>query len=83
VSDDDSKLQRETRELKGEVRYLRRSIQGSLTAIFLVIVTFVPQLLVLTASLGATILFGFLVLPHRRMIFSSSTRNHDSHGLDL
>jgi hypothetical protein len=77
MSDDEFRLQRQVQQLKAEVRHLRRTIHGGLAAIVLIVLIIVPQLLVPAAGLGAAILFGFLVSPYRRMIFSSFSRNPD------
>ena len=72
------KLLREVRELRAEVRRTRHLVEGAVGIVALGLVLLFPQLLVVGLALGAFILFGFLVSPFRRAIFSSIFRKRES-----
>ena len=82
MNDNEFKLQREVKELKVEVRRLRHTVEGALVVVGLIAILIFPQLLIWAAALAVLILFGFLVSPKRRMIFSYFFHKRDGHESD-
>ena len=70
MSDNEFRLQREVRELKSEVRRLRRLIEGAFVIVGLGVVIVFPQLAVYALGLVVPIFLAFLVSPVRGLIFS-------------
>ena len=71
MTDNELKLQQQVRELKGEVRRLRRMCELGVGAVALAVVFLFPQLLLYAFAIGACILFALLVSPVRHLIFPS------------
>jgi hypothetical protein len=78
MSDSNSHLHREISELKSEVRRLRHLVEGSIVIVASGLVFLFPNLLVIGASLGVLILFGFLVSRQRLLIFKSLIRKRSA-----
>jgi hypothetical protein len=70
MNDNELKLQREIRELKAEVKRLRRLIEGAVAVIGLGVVIVFPQVAVFALGLVVASFLAFLVSPVRRLIFS-------------
>ena len=70
MNDNEFRLQREVRELKAEVRRLRRFIIGGFAVAGLFVVIIFPELLMFALEVAVCCFFAFLVSPVRRMIFS-------------
>jgi len=74
MDDTQQKLQHEVRELRAEVQRLKRSIQGGLAVAGLVVLCVFPQLALMLAEVGASILFALLISPVRHLIFPTVFR---------
>ena len=82
MNDNEFKLQREVRELKAEVRRLRRLVEGAIVVIGLGVVIVFPQLAVFALGLVVVSFLAFLVSPLRRLIFSYIFGKRDGHEYD-
>ena len=82
MNDNEFKLQREVRELKAEVKHLRRLVEGAIVVIGLGAVIVFPQLAVAALGLVVGIFFVFLVSPVRRLIFSYIFGKRDGREYD-
>ena len=82
MDDRNTQLQREVRELRSEVQFLRRLVEGVVLVIGIGLVVLIPSLVVFGIALGGMILFGFLVSRQRRMIFQSLFRKRRIHDHD-
>ena len=82
MNDNEFRLQREVRELKAEVRRLRRLIEGALVVVGLGVVIIFPQLAAFALGLAVICFLAFLVSPVRRLIFSYIFGKRDSHEHD-
>ena len=81
MSDNEFRLQREVKELKAEVRRLRRTVEGAFAVIGLVAVVLCPELLVVAAIAGIGYL-AFLFTPLGRKIFPHFFHSKGDHEYD-
>jgi hypothetical protein len=81
MSDNEFRLQREVRELRAEVRRLRRTIEGAYFVIGLIVVLICPQLLVVVA-IGAIGYLAFLFTPLGRKMFPHFFHSKAEHEYD-
>lgn len=82
MNDSELKLQREVRELRAEVRRLRRLMESTIVVTGIGVVIVFPQLAVLALYLVVGIFFVFLVSPVRRLIFSYIFGKRDGREYD-
>ena len=73
----DENLRREVKELKAEVRRLRRMVEAGFVLLGIAVAIFFPGLLLIVLAVAMMILFAFLVSPVRGLIFSSLLQKPD------
>ena len=83
MDDNEFKMQREIRELKAEVKRLKRMLEAGFIVVGVVVILIFPELLIL-AAIGALGFFAFLLCPLGRKIFSPifHERDHYSSKID-
>jgi len=81
MDDNEFRLQREIRELKTEVRRLRRMIEGVFAIIGIAAIVIFPELLIVVA-IGGVGFFAFLITPLGRKISPYFFHRKDDHESD-